>query len=86
MKNDMRRNMYSLQSQIYAYAICLKEDNYPIGFIKVDMAEHHDFGYGFRKKYCITSETGKAVIEQVKKDGLPYIKATIDRNNPRSKW
>lgn len=49
MKNDMLRNMYSLQSQIYAYAICLKEDNYPIGFIKVDMEKHHDFGYGFRK-------------------------------------
>ena len=27
---------------------------------------------------------GKAVVEQVKKDGLPYITATHDRNNPRS--
>ena len=33
------------QPQAYAYAICLKEDNYPIGYIKVDMEEHHDFGY-----------------------------------------
>ena len=32
------------QSQAYAYAICLKSDNYPIGYIKVDMEEHHDFG------------------------------------------
>ena len=45
------------QPQAYAYAICLKEDNFPIGYIKVAM---------------------------VKKDGLPYITATHDRNNPRS--
>ena len=73
--------------QAYAYAICLKEDNYPIGYIKVDMEEHHDFGYGLRKEFWhkgIVSEAGKAVVEQVKNDGLPYITATHDRNNPRS--
>lgn len=75
------------QSRAYAYAICLKGDNFPIGYIKVDMEEHHDFGYGLRKEYRhrgIVTEAGKAVIEQVKKDGLPYITATYDRNNPRS--
>ena len=75
------------QPQAYAYAICLKEDDYPIGYIKVDMEEHHDFGYGLRKEFWhkgIVTEAGKAVIEQVKKDGLPYITATHDRNNPRS--
>ena len=73
--------------QAYAYAICLKEDNYPIGYIKVDMEEHHDFGYALRKEFWhkgIVSEAAKAVVEQVKKDGLPYITATHDRNNPRS--
>ena len=75
------------QPQGYAYAICLKEDNYPIGYIKVDMEDHHDFGYGLRKEFWhrgIVTEAGKAVIEQVKKDGLLYITATHDRNNPRS--
>ena len=75
------------QPQAYAYAICLKEDNDPIGYIKVDMEEHHDFGYGLRKEFWhkgIVTEAGKAVIQQVKKDGLPYITATHDRNNPRS--
>lgn len=75
------------QPQGYAYAICLKEDNFPIGYIKVDMEEHHDFGYGLRKEFWhkgIVTEAGKAVVEQVKKDGLPYITATHDRNNPRS--
>lgn len=75
------------QPQAYAYAICLKKDNYPIGYMNVDMEEHHDFGYGLRKEFWhqrIVTEAGKAVIEQVKKDGLPYITATHDRNNPRS--
>lgn len=75
------------QPQAYAYAVCLKEDNVPIGYINVDMEEHHDFGYGLRKEFWhrgITTEAGKAVVAQVKRDGLPYITATHDRNNPRS--
>ena len=75
------------EPQAYAYAICLKEDNYPIGYIKVDMEEHHDFGYALRKEFwhkSIVSEAAKAVVEQVKKGGIPYITATHDRNNPRS--
>ncbi len=73
--------------QAYAYAICLKEDNYPIGYIKVEMDESHDFGYGLRKEFWhqgIVTEAGKAVVAQVKKDGLPFITATHDINNPRS--
>lgn len=75
------------EPQGYAYAICLRRDNFPIGYIKVDMEEHHDFGYGLRKEFWhqgIVTEAGQAVVEQVKKDGLPYITATHDRNNPRS--
>lgn len=34
-----------------AYAICLKEDNYPIGYIQVDMEESHDLGYGLRREF-----------------------------------
>ena len=76
-----------VQPQAYAYAICLKTDDHPIGYIKVDMEEHHDFGYGLRREFWhqgLVTEAGKAVIAQVKKDGLPYITATHDRNNPRS--
>ena len=32
--------------QAYAYAICLKEDNYPIGYIKVDKAMTLATGFG----------------------------------------
>lgn len=73
--------------QGYAYAICLKKDNFPIGYIGVDVEESHDFGYGLRKEYWhkgIVTEACKAVVEQVKKDELPYITATHDKNNPRS--
>lgn len=73
--------------QGYAYAICLKQDDVPIGYIQVDMDESHDFGYALRKEYWhkgIVSEAAAAVVEQVKKDGLPYITATHDVKNPRS--
>lgn len=75
------------EPRAYAYAICLKEDNSPIGYMNVDMDEHHDFGYGLRKEFWhkgIVSEAAKAVVDQVKNDGVPYITATHDRNNPRS--
>ena len=75
------------QPQAYAYAICLKKDNIPIGYINVDMEEPHDLGYGLRKEFWhlgIITEAGKAVVEQLEKDRIPYITATHDRNNPRS--
>ena len=71
----------------YRYAICLKAENIPIGYIHVASDDSHDLGYGLRREFWhrgIVSEAGRAVIEQVKKDGLPYITATHDRNNPRS--
>ncbi len=75
------------QPQAYAYAVCLKEDDVPIGYINVDMEESHDLGYGLQKEFWyqgIMTEACRAVIAQVKKDGLPYITATHDRENPRS--
>lgn len=73
--------------QAYAYAICLKESQYPIGYIKVGMDNSHDLGYGLRKESWhqgIVTEAGRAVIEQVKEDGLSYITATHDIKNLRS--
>ena len=71
----------------YKYAICLKSDDVPIGYVNVSTEASHDFGYGLRKEFWrrgIVSEAGRAVVEQVKKDGMPYITATHDVNNPRS--
>lgn len=75
------------EPQGYAYAICLKSDNYPIGYIKVDISDSYDLGYGLRKEFWhqgIVSEAAQALVEQLKKDGIPYITATHDINNPRS--
>ena len=55
------------QPQGYAYAICLKEDNIPVGYINIDMEEAHDLGYGLRKEFWnrgIVTEAAKTVIEQ----------------------
>lgn len=72
----------------YSYAIATKNDNRVIGYVHInDIGDSNDMGYALRKEFWhhgIVSEATKAVIEQVKKDGLPYITATHDRNNPRS--
>lgn len=71
----------------YAYAICMKKDNYPVGYIKINMTKPYDLGYGLCREFWnqgIVTEAGKVLISRAKKDGLPYITATHDRNNPRS--
>ncbi len=73
--------------QKYCFAICLRENNFPIGYITAETDESHDFGYALRKEYWhrgIITEAGRALILQLQQDGIPYITATHDRNNPRS--
>ena len=75
------------QEQAYNYAICLKENNQPIGYINVSMNESYDFGYGLSKEFWhkgFITEAGKEIVELLKQDGIPYITATHDVNNPRS--
>ena len=71
----------------YALAICLKDDNIPIGYIKIGMDDSHDLGYAIRHEFWhrgITTEAGLAFMEELWKDGIPYVTATHDRNNPYS--
>lgn len=71
----------------YHYAICLKSDNIPIGYIKVEIDDSYDFGYALCKEFWhkgIMIEAGIAVIEQLRKDKIPYITATHDVNNQNS--
>ncbi len=71
----------------YCFAICLKKDNFPIGYVKADVDDSYDFGYALRKEFWhrgIVTEAGTTLVEQLRKDGIPYITATHDRNNPRS--
>lgn len=75
------------QENAYNYSICLKKDNYPIGYINVSMDESYDLGYGICRKFWhkgIVTEAGQTVITQLKNDNIPYITATHDINNVRS--
>lgn len=75
------------EERAYGYAVCLKENDYLVGYVNVSMDDSYDFGYGLRRKFWhrgIITEAGKAVIEQLLRDGIPYITATHDVNNPRS--
>lgn len=71
----------------YALAICRKEDVCPIGYVNADTGDGHDFGYALRREFWrrgIAAEAGRALIERLREDGVPYITATHDRNNPGS--
>lgn len=78
---------YYDKPSIYRYAICLQEDNIPIGYAWLSDNESCDFGYGLKKEFWhmgIVTEAAKAVVERIKNAGYRYITATHDINNPRS--
>ena len=55
--------------------------------MKISSAPAYDLGYGLRKEYwhCgIVTEAAGVLVSRAKADGLPYITATHDVNNPRS--
>lgn len=86
-REEARAFFKTRQNSLYSYAVCLKKDNFPIGYVNVAADDSYDFGYGLRKAFWhqgIATEAGRAVIEQLEKDGIPYITATHDVNNPRS--
>lgn len=72
----------------YYFAICLKENNIPIGYVTVSQKNApYDFGYALRSDFWnrgITTEAAKSILEQLKQDGLSYLTATHDVNNPAS--
>ena len=78
---------YYKQPSAYRYAICLKEDNKPIGYVCLSEDISHDFGYALKKDCWLkgyATQSAHAVIQRLKKDGYSYITATHDINNPRS--
>ena len=76
-----------LQARGYQYAICLKEQDEPIGYIKIDISDAYDFGYVLLNEYQhqgIMTEAGEALLTLVKHDGVPFITATHDVHNSAS--
>lgn len=71
----------------YRYALCLREDDIPIGYICLSNDESHDFGYSLKKEFWhrgLVTEGARAVVERIRAAGYPYITATHDVHNPRS--
>lgn len=71
----------------FHYAICLKTDDIPIGYMKISDDDSHDLGYGLKKEFWgkgIATEAALALVEMLKATELPYITATHDRENPGS--
>ena len=71
----------------YRYALCLREDDIPVGYICLSNDESHDFGYSLKKEFWhrgLVTEGARAVVERIRAAGSPYITATHDVHNPRS--
>ncbi|MHC1694836.1 MAG: GNAT family N-acetyltransferase [Eubacteriales bacterium] len=69
------------------YAVCLRTDDKPIGYIKINDDESRDLGYGLRHEFWrmgLASEAAIAVIDRAERLGYKYITATHDINNPAS--
>gem|GEM_PF-6096251 len=57
----------------YHYAICLRADDVPIGYVNVGDGESRDFGYGLRSDFWqqgIVTEACAAVVERVRMAGI----------------
>lgn len=71
----------------YQLAICRKPEDRPIGYLTADTGESHDLGYALKRELWhmgIVTEAAQALIRRLRSDGVPYITATHDRDNPRS--
>lgn len=69
------------------YAVCLREEGVPVGYLNVGDRDSRDFGYGLRQELWnrgIMTEAGRAVVTMLGAAGVPFITATHDVNNPRS--
>ena len=77
-----------IRPQAYFLAVCVKEDDIPIGYVHLDIdSDSRDFGYALRREVWhrgFAAEAGGALVSRLRDDHIPYITATHDKNNPRS--
>lgn len=69
------------------YAVCLKAGGNPMGYVTAQMDGSYDIGYALRREYWrrgIATEAVRAVLDQLKREGVPFVTATHDVKNPRS--
>ena len=60
------------KKQRYAYAICLKENNLPIGYVNINLDESHDLGYGLKKNIGIKALSAKQLTSKKRWTLLHY--------------
>lgn len=56
-------------------------------YVNLSAEPPYDLGYGLLKEFWgrgIVTEAARAVVEQARQEGLPYLPATHDRENPGS--
>lgn len=69
------------------YAVCRKEEDAPLGYVHIGGEAPWDLGYGLRRKFWgqgLAAEAARAAADQARREGLPYLTATHDVENPRS--
>lgn len=71
----------------YRWAVCLREADTPIGYVHLDDGEAHDLGYALARPFwgCgYAVEAVSAAVGRLRTDGIPFVTATHDADNPRS--
>ncbi|RAX57314.1 GMP synthase (glutamine-hydrolyzing) [Helicobacter monodelphidis] len=74
------------KKQGYKYAICLKNENIPIGYVHIECEPPYDLGYALRSEFWgngYAFEALSAVLDEAR-ENLPYISATHDIQNTKS--
>lgn len=70
-----------------AWAICPKGREVPVGDVHLEPDGARDLGYALSKAWWgqgIAAEAASAVLDRARRDGVPFVTATHDVNNPRS--
>ena len=84
---EKKYDIFYRKASGYRYAVCLKENNIPIGYVHVGDDGSFDLGYGLRRPFWhngYATEACGAVLERLRADGVPFVTATHDVNNPAS--
>lgn len=74
------------KAQGYAYAICRKEDNVPIGYVNGETEGARDFGYGLRKEFWgrgIGHRSRPAVLAQMERTACPLSPPSTTGRTPQ---
>lgn len=71
----------------FYYGICLRGEDRPVGYVSFTLNDSHDLGYGLCREFWhrgIAGEAAGAVLEHLRRSGIPYVTATHDVKNPGS--